>query len=72
MWRIDIWVRKKWKTHGQLDSFEEALLSVRGICQETHAVVRATLENPSPDEFCGIVAFPFRGTSWWTGSGGKV
>lgn len=72
MWRIDIWVGKKWNHHGDLGSFEEALAAVRGICQETRVVARATLENPSPSQVCGIMGFPFRGVHWWTGSGGKV
>jgi hypothetical protein len=71
MWRIDIWVGRKWRRSGELKTFEEALEAVRGICGESTVVARGTLENPSPGQFCGILAYPFRGAHWWTDSGGK-
>ena len=72
MWRIDIWVGKKWKQNRELGSFEEALEAIRGICEETSVVVRGVLKDSAPGQICGIISYPFRGTHWWTGSGGKA
>jgi len=71
MWRIDIWVDKKWKRTEELETFEEARAAVKEICEKSKVVSRGTLKEPSTGQFCGIVAYPFRGAYWWTAPGIK-
>lgn len=72
MWIINIWTERKWNRSGKLETFEEALVAVRGICEEAGVVTKATLEKPCPGQFCGIMAYPFKGAYWWTAPRKKI
>ena len=69
MWRIDIWVDKKWKRTGELETFEEAREAVKKICEESKVVTKGT--SLPVEQFYGILAYPFRGAYWWTAPGVK-
>ncbi len=72
MWIVEIWLKplRRWSKVGETTLFQEALEAVKATHQKHHTVTRATLRDPKPDEYCGITAYPYRGVSWWTSSGG--